>query len=291
MKKFTAVFMMIVMILLNSSTCFADSTDYSDNSDYTDYSDDSDYTDYSDDSDYTDYSDNSDHTDYSDDSDHTDYSDNSDYSDVTTSKDNQYISTSSFSSFAEAKEHILDNINFKNLNLVGENSHWHVSLSISNTYTFDGTVFPIAILTVKPKQSYNGLVTLQLYTYKGYASYNMWQTDDNPIRIVTSYPIPKIHNSTYILIQSSQSYITDMIVLTQKYPADMTISLSKATELLINEYYKTFGTYPGKNFTYSAEIINGDWCVYYDDNDGIGGTSCLWIDGKTGKTDGIKTDE
>ncbi|HHT57774.1 hypothetical protein, partial [Herbinix luporum] len=68
MKKFTAVFMMIVMILLNSSTCFADSTDYSDNSDYTDYSD------------------------------------------VTTSKDNQYISTSSFSSFAEAKEHILDNI-------------------------------------------------------------------------------------------------------------------------------------------------------------------------------------
>ncbi|MDI9488197.1 MAG: hypothetical protein QM222_02535, partial [Bacillota bacterium] len=203
MKKFTAVFMMIVMILLNSSTCFADSTDYSDNSDYTDYSDNSDYTDYSDDSDYTDYSDDSDYTDYSDNSDYTDYSDNSDHtyysddsdhtdysdnSDVTTSKDNQYISTSSFSSFAEAKEHILDNINFKNLNLVGENSHWHVSLSISNTYTFDGTVFPIAILTVKPKQSYNGLVTLQLYTYKGYVSYNMWQTDDNPIRIVTSYP-------------------------------------------------------------------------------------------------------
>ena len=75
--------------------------------------------------------------------------------------------------------------------MVGENSHWHVSLSISNTYTFDGTVFPIAILTVKPKQSYNGLVTLQLYTYKGYASYNMWQTDDNQLESLLVIPYQK----------------------------------------------------------------------------------------------------
>lgn len=187
--------------------------------------------------------------------------------------------------------YISNNIIDKTMNFQGENELWKAVLVIEETLTERPEGRYNVILTLTPKIGDLCWTKFSLISNKGVFSKDEWQIFLNPVKITSSYPLPVKDEEIVIVVSPKGSKIPSILFLNNvNQPADM-ISSDQAINVFIKKYYETFGVYPLESFTYEITTYKNDWLITYDDNDGIGGESCLLIDGKTGEAYDIKTEE
>lgn len=112
------------------------------------------------------------------------------------------------------------------------------------------------------------------------------------ISLNTNAPVPE--PSETILVEISGGPNGDeLIKLSNIVPRHFgMVTPEEALRTTLDVFYKTYGEYPTKNYTF--DIVFYDkiyWLVSIDDNDGIGGLSHLLINAYTGVASEIKEDE
>lgn len=189
----------------------------------------------------------------------------------------------------EIETYVQENISYKSVNFYGENENWEVTLKVVKVEE-NNEIIPKVKLNLVPKKSAISWTSYTITTQNGWIKDNVWQIYKNPIEIMKDYPIPGASDDVVIAIKTEQEQYLDIIILKNDLPQDI-ISSKEAISIFVSEYYNIFGQYPEKTFDYQIEMVEGNWLVTFDDNDGIGGLGCLLVKGNTGGTDGIKIDE
>lgn len=190
----------------------------------------------------------------------------------------------------EVYSYIANKIIYKNMNYQGENDYWIANMVLEETLTEDRQVKYNIVLTLTPKVSAIDWIKVSLVSYNGIYCKNEWQIFRNPLKFTFSDPIPAI-NEQVVLVTTQNSTSPNIMFLSNMNQPEGMISSEQAIRIFIQKYYETFREFPPADFTYEISVYGKYWLITFDDNDGIGGKSCLLIDGVSGEASDIKTDE